>query len=37
VFNPDVPNSCLGAIALIRLLVRQLDIPVIAAGGITRL
>src|ERR1700745_2935112 len=34
VFNPDVPDSCLGTIALTRLLVRQLDIPVISAGGI---
>jgi nitronate monooxygenase len=34
VFNPDVPDSCLGTIVLTRLLVRQLDIPVIAAGGI---
>jgi nitronate monooxygenase len=34
VFNPDVSDSCLGTIALTRLLVRQLDIPVIAAGGI---
>jgi len=34
VFNPDVHDSCLGTIALTRLLVRQLDIPVIAAGGI---
>jgi nitronate monooxygenase len=34
VFNPDTPDSHLGTIALTRLLVRQLDIPVIAAGGI---
>ena len=34
VFNTDAPDSCLGTIALTRLLVRQLDIPVIAAGGI---
>jgi nitronate monooxygenase len=34
VFNPDRPDSHLGTIALIRLLVRQLNIPVIAAGGI---
>jgi nitronate monooxygenase len=34
VFNPDAPDSCLGTIALTRLLVRQLDIPVVAAGGI---
>jgi nitronate monooxygenase len=34
VFNPDAPDGCLGTIALTRLLVRQLDIPVIAAGGV---
>jgi nitronate monooxygenase len=34
VFNTDAPDSCLGTIALTRLLVRQLDISVIAAGGI---
>ena len=34
VFNTDAPDSSLGTIALTRLLVRQLDIPVIAAGGI---
>lgn len=34
VFNKDAPDSCLGTIALTRLLVRHLDIPVIAAGGI---
>jgi nitronate monooxygenase len=34
VFNIDVPDSNLGTIALTRLLVRQLNIPVIAAGGI---
>jgi nitronate monooxygenase len=34
VFNPDTLDSHLGTIALTRLLVRQLDIPVIAAGGI---
>jgi nitronate monooxygenase len=34
VFNQDAPDSRLGTIALTRLLVRQLDIPVIAAGGI---
>src|SRR6201987_895843 len=33
-FNPDASDSRLGTIALTRLLVRQLDIPVIAAGGI---
>jgi nitronate monooxygenase len=34
VFNKDAPDSCLGTIALTRLLVRHLDIPVVAAGGI---
>ena len=34
VFNTDALDSRLGTIALARLLVRQLDIPVIAAGGI---
>ncbi len=34
VFNPDAPDGRLGTIALTRILVRQLDIPVIAAGGI---
>jgi nitronate monooxygenase len=34
VFNANSPDSRLGTIALTRLLVRQLDIPVIAAGGI---
>ena len=34
VFDPDSPDSRLGTFALTRLLVRQLDIPVIAAGGI---
>ena len=34
VFNTDAPDSSLGTITLPRLLVRQLDIPVIAAGGI---
>jgi len=34
VFNTDAPDSRLGTIALTRLLVRQLEIPVIAAGGI---
>jgi Nitronate monooxygenase len=37
VFDTDAPDSSLGTIALTRLLVRQLDIPVIAAGGICRL
>ena len=34
VFDPDVEDDCLGTMALTRMLVRQLDVPVIAAGGI---
>jgi len=34
VFNPDAADGRLGTIALSRLLARQLDIPVIGAGGI---
>ena len=34
VFEPDVPDDQLGTFALTRLLVRKLDMPVIAAGGI---
>ena len=34
VFDPDAEDDCLGTMALTRVLVRQLDIPVIAAGGI---
>jgi nitronate monooxygenase len=34
VFATDASDSCLGTIALTRILARQLDIPVIAAGGI---
>jgi nitronate monooxygenase len=34
VFDPDSHDDCLGTIALTRLLVRGLKIPVIAAGGI---
>jgi nitronate monooxygenase len=34
VFDPDGEDSQLGTVALTRLLVRELDIPVIAAGGI---
>jgi nitronate monooxygenase len=34
VFDPDAADDCLGTLALTRLLVRELDIPVIAAGGI---
>ena len=34
VFDPDAHDDRLGTIALTRLLVRELDVPVIAAGGI---
>lgn len=34
VFEPEAPDGCLGTMALTRLLVRNLEIPVIAAGGI---
>jgi nitronate monooxygenase len=34
VFDPDAEDDCLGTMALTRLLVFQLDVPVIAAGGI---
>jgi nitronate monooxygenase len=34
VFDPDVADDCLGTMALTRLLVRELDIPIVAAGGI---
>jgi len=34
VFDPDARDDCLGTIALTRLLVRTLRVPVIAAGGI---
>ncbi|MEO7066468.1 MAG: nitronate monooxygenase [Rhodanobacter sp.] len=34
VFNPAVEDSCLGSIALTRVLTRTVDIPVITAGGI---
>jgi nitronate monooxygenase len=34
VFDPDAPDPCLGTLALTRLLVSQLDLPIIAAGGI---
>lgn len=33
-FDPDAPDDRLGTMALTRLLVRKLDVPVIAAGGI---
>ncbi len=34
VFDPDARDDRLGVLALTRILVRELDIPVIAAGGI---
>lgn len=34
VFDPDADDAQLGALALTRLLVRKLDVPIIAAGGI---
>lgn len=34
VFDPDLPDDRLGTLALTRLLVTALDLPVIAAGGI---
>jgi nitronate monooxygenase len=34
VFDPDADDDSLGTMALTRLLARQLDVPVIAAGGI---
>lgn len=34
VFNPDASDDRLGTMALTRLLVREIDVPVIAAGGI---
>src|SRR3984885_4192312 len=34
VFDPDTEDDCLGTMALTRILVRQLDVPVIAAGAI---
>jgi len=33
-FDPDVEDACLGTVALTRILVRHLSVPVIAAGGI---
>jgi nitronate monooxygenase len=33
-FDPDATDDCLGTVALTRLLVRELTVPVIAAGGI---
>jgi nitronate monooxygenase len=34
VFDPDAEDDCLGTLALTRILVRELRVPVIAAGGI---
>ncbi|HEY7638769.1 MAG TPA: nitronate monooxygenase [Steroidobacteraceae bacterium] len=34
VFDADAPDDRLGTLALTRLLVRELDVPIIAAGGI---
>jgi len=34
VFDPDAPDDQIGTMALTRLFARQLDLPVIAAGGI---
>jgi nitronate monooxygenase len=34
VFDPDARDDCLGTLALTRVLARELDVPVIAAGGI---
>jgi nitronate monooxygenase len=34
VFDPEAPDDRLGTLALTRLIVRNVDIPVIAAGGI---
>lgn len=34
IFNPESPDDRLGTLALTRLLVQKLDLPVIAAGGI---
>jgi nitronate monooxygenase len=33
-FDPDAADDCLGTLALTRLLVRELKLPIIAAGGI---
>ncbi|WP_406694131.1 nitronate monooxygenase [Singulisphaera sp. Ch08] len=33
-FDQDAPDECLGTMALTRLLVRTLSVPVVAAGGI---
>jgi nitronate monooxygenase len=33
-FDPDAPDERIGTLALTRLLTRELDVPVVAAGGI---
>lgn len=33
-FDPDARDDCLGTLPLTRLLVRALDVPIVAAGGI---
>ncbi|WZP01097.1 nitronate monooxygenase (plasmid) [Isosphaeraceae bacterium EP7] len=33
-FDPDAPDECIGTMALTRLLVKSLSVPVVAAGGI---
>jgi nitronate monooxygenase len=34
VFDPEAEDGCLGTLALTRMLVRKLGVPIIAAGGI---
>ena len=34
VFDPGAPDDCLTTLALTRLLVREVDLPIVAAGGI---
>jgi nitronate monooxygenase len=34
VFDPEAEDGCLGTLALTRILVRELGVPIIAAGGI---
>jgi nitronate monooxygenase len=33
-FDPDAPDDCLTTLALTRILARELDVPIVAAGGI---
>jgi nitronate monooxygenase len=33
-FDPDAPDECLGTMALTRLLIESLSVPVVSAGGI---